>query len=102
MRLILHFIDMGISLSRDFYVSSFFITLTSNMNKSYKNAIQCKCHVTNKKLSFCILNSMQTNYTEFLQILKERTKYDWSTCTSEPLLMKSTSGMFRFSAILEQ
>ena len=45
---------------------------------------------------------MQTNYTEFLQILKERTKYDWSTCTSEPLLMKSTSGMFRFSAILEQ
>ena len=37
----LHCADMGTSLSYNFFVSSFFITFTSYMNKFYKNFVQC-------------------------------------------------------------
>ena len=48
-------------------------------------------------LYLCILNSTRTNHTEFWQILKERTKYDWSTDTNEINLL-----WVLFSVNLEQ
>ena len=38
--------DIETSISCDSVVSSFLITFTSYMNKSYKNNVQYLCHVT--------------------------------------------------------
>lgn len=61
----LHCTGKVTSLSCDYAVSSFLIVFKSYMNNFYKNTIRYKCHVTNQKLYYNLLNSTWTHYAKF-------------------------------------